>query len=337
MRGDDSDIGRMVRAGLPDADVLDYRPVAPGKSQVCYVEVRDGDEERTVVLKTYPESKRDRKRGIIEKEVELYRLLDAEADFPVPEVYAAETGRDADPRPYFLMERLPGGNYERREDELPTAVVEEVVEAVGAYLAATHEITFDRFGFLRGTGDGDLGFETGYDDWRTAFGDLVLGWVRQFEDTRFAPLRADVRGYVEANLDYLDGPFEPRLVHFDSRIGNLLVDPRADDPVTGVLDWETARAGHAEFDLAKAEFMFVDRTYDDPEVTERLRERLYEGYRARRDLPRDEGFERRRDLYHVAALSSLLFAFPYVYGDRDEATRERLAARFRRTLGSILG
>lgn len=328
-------VERMVAAEFGDEEVLDVRPVPRGKSEVYFVDIRDARGERTVVLKTYPASKRERKRGIVEKEMRLYRLLDAETDFPVPEVYAGETGPDAEPLPHFFMERLPGENYERREDELALPVVEDVVYEVGAYLAATHEITFDRFGFLRG-GRGKLTFETGYDEWRAAFSDLVFDWIRRFEETRFAPLRSTVRDYVEDGLEHLDGPFEPRLIHFDSRIGNLLVSPDAESPVTGVLDWETARAGHAEFDLAKAEFMFVDRVYDDPEVADRLRERLYEGYRDRRGRPLDDGFERRRDLYRVAGLSSLLFAFPYVYGERDESTQERIAAKFRRELDSLL-
>ncbi|WP_327051803.1 phosphotransferase family protein [Halomicrococcus gelatinilyticus] len=163
--------------------------------------------------------------------------------------------------------------------------------------------------------------------------------------------------------------FEPVVNHGDYRLGNLRVDAAAvttdrgeptdewgdgettdewgdgettdewgdgettdewdGDVTNGVLDWETPIAATAEYELAVTEAILVDWPWVDDERDRRLRERLYEGYRAVRDLHRDEAFEKRRRLYRVAGRVRLMRHVEEEMMGRSEAAVDDRAAEHR--------
>lgn len=314
--GDDGETVAVVTDAFPDATVRDWERTAVGANDVFYVDLQRDGELESVVLKCYPEDK----RYLVEKEVELYRLVRDRTSLPVPQVLDV-TLEPGTARPYFVMERLPGGNYSTRQDAISLDVLERILYEVGVVLGQFHEIQHDRFGFL--VGDDGLTVDVERASWIDWFRSLVDAWLARLRDTRFAEYAPRIADYVADNLDVLERAFDPVLVHHDVRLGNLLVRPTERPTVTGVLDWEMAYFGHAEHDLVRTEFMFVDRSYDDPETRQQLRQTLYDGYRTHQRLDTGDGFEERRRLYRVCTLTQLLQGFDRHYEDAgDDVRRE---------------
>lgn len=327
-----SDYDEIVRTAMdafPDATVHDWERTAVGANDVFYVDLRADGELESVVLKCYPENK----RYLVEKEVELYRLTRERTSLPVPEVLDAAFGPHTS-RPYFVMERLPGENYSTRQAAISLDVLEQILYEVGVVLGEFHEIENDQFGFL--VGDDGLVVDVECTSWADWFRSLADAWLARLEDTRFAEYAPRITEYVADNIGVLEREFDPVLVHHDVRLGNLLVRPTAQPVVTGVLDWEMAYFGHAEHDLVRTEFMFIDRAYDDPETRTRLRRKLYEGYRTHQRLDTDGKFDERRQFYRVCTLTQLLQGFDRHYEDATEDVRREVENNYWRLADDLV-
>lgn len=305
-----TELRRAVCDAHPDAELRDATAVERGRNSVYAVALRDG---RELVLKVGDHHFADGCRA--EPHV-LERVAERTA-VPVPTVVG--TGELGD-RPYFLAERAPGETVESEPERLAPATAERVCFEAGRNLGDIHAaFPADGWGLLgveRG-GDG-LGFAREFPDWPAYYEAWLTHNAERFEDARFADLVPDVKAVATEAADDLreHGPFDPVLVHNDYRLGNLLVSPDATPPedsadasdavTNAVLDWAPPTAATAEYDLATTEALLVDRPGFGEGRTERLRERLYEGYRRTNDLERDEAFESRRRLYRLGTRLRLM-------------------------------
>lgn len=134
----------------------------------------------------------------------------------------------------FVMRALPGSPDPRTilSDNADDAAGAELVGEIATELAAIHAVP-------RG------GLPAGIPSLQP--GEGVAGLREQFESAGGdRPIIALALRWLE---EHLPAPVEPRLVHGDYRLGNLLVEGNR---LTGVLDWELAHLGDAHEDLAYA-------------------------------------------------------------------------------------
>ena len=148
---------------------------------------------------------------------------------PAPEV-VAELGPDDALGSGFVMRRIAGS-------AVPASLLDrggaELLSDLGAALAAIHRVDPDKLAHLPRL-DAAAGVEGLAAEFATYGGDrpiiaLGLAWLR-------------------ANLP---APGQPRLIHGDFRIGNLMAQAEGEIVrLTGVLDWELAHLGDFHEDLA---------------------------------------------------------------------------------------
>lgn len=167
-----------------------------------------------------------------------YRILEAayEAGVPVPKMHAL--GDDSIGMPFFLMERIEGETIARRllrDDEYATAR-DVMTGQLGAALAAIHRIPVDTPGLesLTGPLEGKSPAESE---------------LAKFEQT-YRAITPDPHPAFEIAFRWLSRnvppAVEPRFVHGDFRIGNVIFGP---DGLRAVLDWELAHLGDPLEDL----------------------------------------------------------------------------------------
>ena len=163
-------------------------------------------------------------------EFELYTAL-AGSDIPAPRVHWIERDGSALDRPFYIMERLPGGTDARTLATSPAfaAVRMEIARQKASILARIHSFDIDAIPSLRRP---------------PRVGASALTEVEAWERT----MRADMlepQPVLEFAFSWLKRHLPPpaarlSLVHGDYRTGNFLYDDRN---ITGILDWEMAHAG----------------------------------------------------------------------------------------------
>lgn len=176
--------------------------------------------------------------GSMPRELE-YRLLEVayEAGVPVPKMHAM--GDDSLGMPFFIMERVEGETIARRllRDDQYARAREIMTGQLGKALAAIHRIPIDTPGLeaLPGPLAGKTPAESE---------------LTKFEQT-YRAITPDPHPAFELAFRWLKHKLphtvEPRLVHGDFRIGNVIFGP---DGLRAVLDWELAHTGDPIEDLA---------------------------------------------------------------------------------------
>jgi aminoglycoside phosphotransferase (APT) family kinase protein len=155
-------------------------------------------------------------------------------------------------------------------------------------------------------------------------------------DTPFADLQQPATQFLDDNIDIIESTGVPRLVHDDFRPANMLFDPTSPEPITAVLDWQFVLAGDPEYHIARTDFLFIDPAFRDGSARERLRERLYDGYRTHMDFEPTPGYEQRRSVYHFATLVWRMASFNVAFTDFSELARARAEARFRKQFDQLV-
>ena len=284
------DLRAAVRAALPDAELRDAVPVEAGKNAVYRLVVASGGDRRELVLKVGDHHFAAGCRA----EPHLLAAVAERTDVPVPAVVGTgELGEN----PFFLVERVAGDNLACDPDGLSAEAFGRVCVEAGRNLAALHEafpvrggaspgddpFSVDGWGVMGLDHDADeLRFAREFPDWPTYFEAWLDHNVERLADTRFADLRPALSARADAMADDLRdlAPFDPVVTHGDYRLANLLVDAETGE-TRAVLDWATPTAAPAAWDLAVTEALLVDWPSISERRQERLRERLYDGYRER--------------------------------------------------------
>lgn len=166
-------------------------------------------------------------------------------------------------------------------------------------------------------------------DWQAFFTELVNSYIDRLGDTPFADLQERARESLDQSVDCIESTGPPRLVHDDFRPANMLFDTEETDPLTAVLDWQFALAADAEYHIARTEFLFIDPAFQDAETRDRLREKLYDGYREHLDFDPPEGFEDRRVVYYFATLLWRMLGFEAAFAEAGGLAQGRAEVRFR--------
>jgi aminoglycoside phosphotransferase (APT) family kinase protein len=262
-------------------------------------------------------------------EPKLHEFVADRTSVPVPRILVFRDDPALDVAPYFVTERVEGRNLAESLSELDREVRERVVAQAGRILGDMHaEIGFEGFGRL--ALDDDRLEVTDFSwDWQAFFHDMAEGYVDRLEGTPFADLQEAAREYLDGSVHVIGSDGVPRLVHDDFRPANMLFDPAADEPITAVLDWQFALAADPEYHIARTDFLFIDPAFEDAETRERLREKLYSGYREFREFDPGADYEQRRAVYHFATLLWRMGGFEAAFGDASGLAQARAEARFR--------
>ncbi|WP_435178190.1 phosphotransferase family protein [Halorussus sp. AFM4] len=322
------EVPRMVAEIAPDWSVERIRPTEEGTDSVFFLTVATPGGRREVVLKAFTGEAVP--PTVARSEPRVLELLAAETEIPVPEVVGFVDDHPDLPAPFFVAERLPGANGSGRFRDLSADALARVLGEAGEHLAQLHEVrTFDRFGRI-GVEDGDLavvgdgdGPRDRWTDWLLADAEDTLDGI---EGGRFDDLVGPLREYVREAVPALDPPNEGVFVHWDYRLGNLLVDPETGEE-TGVLDWADLLAGDPVYNLATVEDHNVNWQTRDVVLRRRLRERFRAAYDAHRSGDGPEDFGERKRVYHLCNRLNAMACLPDWYG--NETLRDERAAEHR--------
>lgn len=180
--------------------------------------------------------------GRMEKEAGLYHLLSAKG-VPVPKVYGVDTSHDLIPYDYLLMERVRGLSLDGIWSPLSPRAQFSYLEKLGYWLAKINTITFPQFGedFKNNTFVGPSDFSTYFEETVEKIVSL-LRTSQVVEEGRVTR----VENYLRSSALF-KGDFFSSLLHGNFNHNNVLVDQ---GEIKGIVDWEFARAGHSEEDIA---------------------------------------------------------------------------------------
>ncbi|WP_324757585.1 phosphotransferase family protein [Haloarcula sp. GH36] len=321
----EADIAAVLRESGPDHDGFTFETPGGGhQSDVYIVTMAHGGEEYEVVVKFKPE-------GNVPFEVEprLHEYVADRTDIPVPRILVFKQEPTVDVPPYFVTERVHGHNLATEFGQLTQDERQRVMAQAGRVLGDMHsEIGFEAFGRLDLHNDRII-VRDWMGSWRDYFEQLTRAHLTRLDGTPFEELATRARDRIEPALDIVPEDGVPRLVHDDFRPANLLFERDTEQPITAVLDWQDVLAALPEYNLAQTEFLFIDSSFDDPQIKETLRQRFHTGYREFRPMDFADGYEERRPLYQLSTLLWRMAGFEAVFADESGLATARAEAKYR--------
>jgi aminoglycoside phosphotransferase (APT) family kinase protein len=202
---------------------------------------------------------------MMRQEPEIHRLLAERTGVPVAEILVADFSRNLIDRDFLVMERLEGAPL--TEQPLPAGAADCVLEQVGRYLRAAHEVTGDAYGYVgahRPMKPARCWAEAFETMWHKLIDDVVA--VGEYD----ADEQAMMRRLHQASRSHFEHDTPARLLHMDIWHQNIMVDPTG--RVTGLIDWDRALWGDPEIEFAVLDYCGVSErafwagygTGDDP-------------------------------------------------------------------------
>lgn len=332
MSSPERDIEAVLDESGPDYDSFSFeRPTAGHQGEVFMVSLTIGGETYEIVVK-FEAGDPD-----FALEPYLHEYVADRTEVPVPRILVFEKEPQLDIDPYFVTERIRGDNLAESMGELDQATRERVIKHAGGTLGDMHtNVGFEGFGRLAlDDEDKRLIVDEFSWDWQAFFTELVESYIDRLTGTPFAHLQETAREYLAQSAGCIESTGPPRLVHDDFRPANMLFDASDANPITAVLDWQFALAADAEYHIARTEFLFIDPAFQDAGTRERLREKLYEGYREYQEFEPDDGFAGRRAVYYFATLLWRMLGFDAAFADAGKLAQGRAEVRFRQQFDQL--
>lgn len=295
-----SDLRKEVESEL--GEHLSFTELDKGLNTIY--KVSEGEESFIVKIHTNPENK----IGWFKAEPRIYDLVSKNSEIPSPEVLYTDFSEEKYDNAFYIMEEMPGQNPDKIKDELQQSDLEQILKRYGKMLGRIHEITqFDSYGLLVSE-SGELAVDESADKWPWSFEGTMNSWKSRIEEGWKNPPEIKMLDKDEINRFLPDDPGSA-LAHSDNRLDNLLIEG---SEITAFLDWSHPRAGSAEYDLVRAEYLLIDwdLSFREGELNQKvLRKKLYQGYTSETDFEKDEEFADRRQLYRYAVTFWLAAGF----------------------------
>jgi aminoglycoside phosphotransferase (APT) family kinase protein len=172
----------------------------------------------------------------VDREYRVIRALSGTA-VPVPEVYALCEDASVTGSAFYVMEFLDGRVFwDPRLPGLAPADRRAMFQSMNDVIAALHSVDHVAVGLA------DFGRPGNY------MGRQIARWSRQYQASETEKLPAMDR-LIDWLPRHLPPEAEPRIVHGDYRIDNLIFHP-TEPRVIGVLDWELSTIGDPLADFA---------------------------------------------------------------------------------------
>ncbi len=332
MSSPERDIEAVLDESGPDYDSFSYeRPTAGHQGEVFMVTLQVGGDNYEVVIKF--------QAGDPDFALEpfLHNYVADRTDVPVPRILVFEQTPNLDIDPYFVTERIRGDNLAESMGQITEETRERVIEHAGQTLGDMHSnVGFEGFGRLALNDEDERLIVDEFSwDWQAFFTNLVESYIGRLDDTPFADLQETASEYLHQSAGCIESTGPPRLVHDDFRPANMLFDAGEETPITAVLDWQFALAADAEYHVARTEFLFIDPAFQDAGTRERLRQKLYDGYRKYLEFEPDDAFADRRAVYYFATLLWRMLGFDAAFADAGELAQGRAEVRFRQQFDQL--
>ena len=227
-------IRKAVNRRWPEASLTELEPLPGGISSLTFAAwlAESGGQPRRVVIKVAPPGLPAVRNRDVLRQARVMRAVHEAGGVRVPEVLLRDDGEP----PLFVMQFIAGDAYEPCWDvspapPAPTAVTARA-GAAAAMLGHLHTLSPAAVG---------LGGEPA-----VALSDELDRWARLFA-TAPDDLRGDEVNLHRALADTIPDATEPRILHGDYRLGNLLF---AGDGPPAIIDWELWTLGDPRTDLA---------------------------------------------------------------------------------------
>lgn len=298
-----------------DVIIAEYAELSDGMYNAAYL-IELGNGQKVVLKVAPPDHVRVLRyeKNIMQAEVAVLRLLRAQTDIPVPEVFFYDTTRHLIDNDYYLMSFVSGVGLHKLRAELSVEDQRAIDLHIGAYLRQINAITGSFFGYFA---QPEFHFPT----WRAAFSSML---DQVLQDGRDAGVELPL-GYDALSVRLLpfyavlDEVTQPALVHWDLWDGNIFLDP-ATTTITGILDCERALWGDPLMEVNFGAFG--------------LNPAVMEGYGA--DLLATPAAQTRRSLYNVYLWLIMIVESTYRQfesKDQENWAREKLMEELGRLEG----
>lgn len=176
-------------------------------------------------------------KNIMRAEVQAMRLVKAQTDVPVPDVYSYDPSRQIIDNDFYLMACIPGVPLNKLRKDLSEAEHVALSREAGQLTRQINAIEGMAFGYYAQP-------ESHSTSWRESFATMLSGVLADGMDMDVTlPLSYNE---LAAQLPAFYGPLDeitvPSLVHWDLWDGNIFVDPQTHH-INGVIDFERALWG----------------------------------------------------------------------------------------------
>ncbi|MCY3018080.1 MAG: phosphotransferase [Planctomycetota bacterium] len=214
-------------------------------------------------------------KNMMAQEPAIHAAVRSRTRIPVPEILVYDAACDAVPRPFLVMERLPGEPLTAR----PDVDENDVFRRVGEHLGELHRsVIGERYGYVGAHKPMEPAAT-----WAAAF---AVMWNKMLDDIvacdGYDLKQADsMRRLLERDRAVFDRRVPACLLHMDIWHQNILVDSRGQ--VTGIVDWDRALYGDPEIEFAVLDYCGVSIPS------------FWEGYGSQRD---DSADARLRGVYY---------------------------------------
>jgi aminoglycoside phosphotransferase (APT) family kinase protein len=254
----------IVRRHRADLDgPVTAEPITTGKFNTSYFVTAGGEE---LVLRIAPP--RDSvfvfyERDMMRQESGIHACLRERTSVPAAEIFAYDDSLGLIDRDFLVMERLPGVAL----SDAPGTDFDTVLRQVGRYLAESHGLTADTYGYI-----GEHRPMEPQASWVDAF---EMMWNRLIDDIvsvgHYDGEESGLfRSLLNRHIGLFDRPVDSCLLHMDIWHQNILVD--GGGVVTGIVDWDRALWGDVEIEFAVLDYCGISEPA------------FWEGYGQERDL-----------------------------------------------------
>lgn len=241
----DAELKRVVAAALK-CDFISAHLLTGGLFNTTYlVETSDFG---SVVLRVGPVNRHllmPFEHTLMEAEKLVYDAC-ARRGIPVSEILAMDTSKTVVDRDFMFVRYIPGRAMYKME--LDADVRAEIIRRLGAETAKMHAICAPRFGRIT-----DVARGGGFEKWSECLWDELHSW-----ETVGVPANIvtpdeinHIRALFSDAAPYLDEITQPRLVHTDLWLGNVLVRTDGEKPAfAAIIDADRALWGDPEFEFS---------------------------------------------------------------------------------------
>lgn len=261
-------------------------------------------------------------------ELKLLNFLDNRTLLPTPTVTHTATDRTHELEPFFVMECLPG--------ERPTAFVDRYTPRIARQMGfiisrldtLPEDATSGGYGRITPESDDRTVVASGMDSWREyyqTYVQSVLDGANRMAPDEFQPYLDSANDALDDYLPAVPETPNPAIMLPDFRLGNILVDDN--QTVSGVLDFERAAIGDAQFTLINTEYL-LSRRLATP-TQRRVKDDLHEGFVHWPDADV-------ADAYRFGAVLREVRGFDYWWDDASDDVYQTNLNRVCETLDDLL-
>ena len=298
----ESEIAKITASAL-HTGVVSYRLLSGGLFNTTYL--LETEDCGKVVLRAGPVNRHllmPFEHHLMEAEAQVYALLGARG-IPASELLAMDDSKRVIDRDFMLVRYIPGTAMSQLEltDEDRSRISRDVGEAT----ARMHGITAPRFGRVADVKNGG-----GYEKWSECLLSELSGWEKVgIASGVFTKAElSEIHKIFNAAVPYLDEIKEPRLVHTDLWLGNILVRTDTERPEFGaIIDADRAIWGDPMYEFSSIRWAYNEASF-------------WEGYGA--ILPQTTADKVRRALYTL--FNRMLNAYVYLaeYNNPEQCLAE---------------